>query len=392
MSTPAFSYEDHSELLVEAGRALRRHDLTHVHRYPTRYDPLVFPYEPVNFWHSLTTDGPHLFDRTSVPGLYRRMLARENPALADLTELAINQVPGRREQWERLFDAPIVERLVAAGALTSSDGGYRSRLRFVPIFGRVFVSDSPDQRVPMMVWLGKDTMYLLNAMRERLQGMRFGRGLEVGSGTGLLTIALSDYCDQAIGVDINPRAVALGEINRGINEVDNVEFRLSDVFNAVPEPLDLVIGNVPFVYVPPEMRATSVHSYGGDDYGVDLQLRVLGELDQKLTLNGMGLFLCCSPVVHGVDILPDRIRTHLQSLGLHFEFQPLFNKNTPNLLEFHESSGIQYTWAYIVTVRRASAFQLTMHPPTAWTNLVSWAYRSVIRTTHAMGKRREASR
>jgi release factor glutamine methyltransferase len=391
VSPPPFSFEDHAELLVEAGRALRRHDLSGVHRYPTRYDPLVFAYEPVNLWHSLTGDGAHLFDRTAVPGLYRRMLARGNPALADLTTLTINQAPGSREQWERLFGPAVVERLAAAGALVGAGGGFRSRLRFVPVFGRLFVSDSPDQSVPLMVWLGKDTMYLLSAVRKRLQGKRFRRGLEVGSGTGLLTIALSDYCDEVIGVDINPRAVALGEVNRRINGVENVDFRLSDMFGAVPEPLDLVIGNVPFVYIPPELRGASVHSHGGEDYGIDLQLRVLAELDQKLTPDGMGLFLCCSPVVEGVDILPDRMRARFQSLGLRFEFEPLFNKVMLNLLDFHDSSGIQYTWTYIVTVRRAPRFELAMRQPTAWTSLVSWAYRSVIRAAHTVGKRRHAS-
>jgi len=391
MSTSAFPFETHAELLVEAGRALRAHDLGGVHRYPTRYDPLALPYEPVNLWRAMRADGPNLFDRTAVPGVYRRLLARGNPALADLSALAVSQAPGGRDRWERLFGAPLVERLVAAGALTPAGDGYRSQLRFVPVYGRLFVADGPDQSVPLMVWLGKDTMHLLKVVRDRLRGMRFGRGLEVGSGSGLLTIELADYCDQAIGVDINPRAVALGEINARINEVGNVDFRLSDVFGAVPEPLDLVIGNVPYVFVPPEMRDTSLHSHGGEDYGVDLQLRVLRELDQKLTPDGMALFLCMSPVVNGIDVLPDRMRARFQPLSLHFEFEPLFNKSAPNLLDYHDAAGIQYTWTYVVTVRRAPSFGLTMRPPTARTRLVSWAYRSAVRTAHRLGKKREAS-
>src|SRR5688572_10786204 len=117
MSTSAFPFETHAELLAEAGGALRAPDLTHVHRYPTRYDRMALPYEPVNLWRSFRSDGPRLFDRTAVPGLYRRILARRSPALADLTELVVNQVPGRREQWERLFGDSIVGRLVEAGAL-----------------------------------------------------------------------------------------------------------------------------------------------------------------------------------------------------------------------------------------------------------------------------------
>jgi len=391
MNTSAFPFAANAELLVAAGHALRAHGLSEVHRYPTRYDPLALPYEPVNLWRSMRKDGPHLFDRTAIPGVYRRMLARGNPVLGDLTELVVSQAPGRREQWDRLFGAALAERLVAAGVLVPAGDGYRSGLRFVPCYRRLFVADGPDQSVPLMVWLGKDTMHLLKVMRDRLRGMRFGTGLEVGSGSGLLTIDLADYCERAIGVDINPRAVALGEINARVNEVENVDFRLSDVFASVPEPLDLVIGNVPYVYVPPELRDTSLHAHGGEDYGVDLQLRVLEELDQKLTPGGMGLFLCMSPVVNGVDVLPERMRERFQDLRLHFEFEPLFNKSAPNLLEYHDAAGIQYTWTYVVTVRRAPSFGLTMRPPTARTRLLSWAYRSAVRTAHRLGKKGEAS-
>jgi SAM-dependent methyltransferase len=223
-------------------------------------------------------------------------------------------------------------------------------------------------------------------MRRQFRGQRFGRGLEIGCGTGLLTIALADSCDQTIGVDINRRAVACAKINQRINDVGNLDIRLSDVFTEVPETFDVVIGNVPFNFVPPAERDSSLHSYGGEDYGVDFQLRCLAELDRKLNDGGTALFLCCSPVVKGVDILPDRMRARFEKLRLQFHFLPLFNNSVPQFMEFHDSVGIQYTWAYVVTVRKGGAFKLTMQPPTAWTVLVSWAYRTVVRAAHRMGR------
>jgi SAM-dependent methyltransferase len=378
-------------VLIEAGHALKRHDFSQAHRYPTRYDPLVLPYEPVNLWNTLRDNGPHIFDRTAFPGLYRRMLARHSPATADALALTLDQRPGPREKWDELFGVAVVDRLIEIGMLTRSPAGYISCLRFVPCSSRLYISDGPDQSIPRMVWLGKDTLLLLKAMRKQFNGRRFARGLEIGSGTGLLTIELAQYCDDTVGVDINPRAVTCGTINQRINNVKNVEFRLSDAFENAPGTFDVVIGNVPFVFVPPEMRATSLHCHGGDDYGVDLQLRVLAELDTKLTTSGMAVFLCCSPVVKGIDILPTRMRERFQSLHLSFDFQPLFNKSAPEFLDFHDSFGIQYTWAYIVTVRRASTFRLTVQPPSPWTTFVSWTYLSLMRTAFRLGRKRDSA-
>lgn len=381
----AFAYDQHAELLIAAGRALRRHDLAHVHRYPQRYDPLALAYEPINLWNTRNDDA-HLFDRTALPGLYRWLLARRDPALADLVVLLLNEQPGRREQWERLLNAELVQRLIDCGALRPAGAGFVSVLRFIPCFGRVHVSDGPVQTEPPMVYAGKDTLLLLNALRQEFRGRRFGRGLEIGCGTGLLSIALSDYCDATLGVDINPRAVACARINQRINEARNLEIRQSDAFAEAPETFDVIISNPPYVFVPPQERGRSLHAYGGEDYGVDFQLRILAELDRKLTAGGLGLFLCCSPVVQGVDILPDRLRARCRDLPLQFDFRPLFNNSAPELLDFHDSVGIQYTWAYIVTVRRAAPFRVTLQPPTAWTRFVSWAFRSAVRAAHRLGR------
>ena len=60
--------------------------------------------------------------------------------------------------------------------------------------------------------------------------------------------------------------------------------------------------------------------------------------------------------------LPDRMRARFQALRLHCEFEPLFNKSAPNLMEYHDAAGIQYTWTYVVTVRRAPAFGQGQNP------------------------------
>jgi SAM-dependent methyltransferase len=59
------------------------------------------------------------------------------------------------------------------------------------------------------------------------------RALDLGCGCGVMTLAAAKFCDQVIGVDVNPRAVAISRFNVALNGVDNVQIAHSDLFEAV---------------------------------------------------------------------------------------------------------------------------------------------------------------
>jgi len=70
--------------------------------------------------------------------------------------------------------------------------------------------------------------------------------LEVGSGAGAVSILVAGRCRGGIGVDINPLAVANSQYNAKSHHVENIEFRRSDVFDAVKEHFDVIICNPPY--------------------------------------------------------------------------------------------------------------------------------------------------
>lgn len=375
---------DHEAAIIEGARALRRFDLSTAHRYPMRRDLKALPYEPVNLLHALTDDEAHVFDRTAVPRLYSALLARAAGVPRDFGALLVNGGVAARERFEALFSPDIVERLAGAGVLVPARGGITSRLRFVPCHGRLFVSDMETPQLPGMVWLGKDSMILVNALRRLLAGKRFRRGLEVGSGTGIQTMSLADLCETALGIDVNPRAVECGRINAAVNDVKNVEYVLSDLFEDVHERFDVIVSNPPYVFVPPEDRGVSLHAHGGEDYGVDFELSILAALEDRLNEGGMAVLLACSPVVRGLDVLPDRMRRRLSHRRLSFELFPLFNNVVEKYLDFHRSQGIEYTWAYILVARKGPPFALTVHPPSLRTRVMSWAFRSLVQAARSL--------
>jgi methylase of polypeptide subunit release factors len=72
------------------------------------------------------------------------------------------------------------------------------------------------------------------------------RGLDMGCGCGVLSLVLSSFCEQVIGIDINPRAIEVSRFNSALNGVKNVTIVESDLFSALWEQqFDHVVFNSP---------------------------------------------------------------------------------------------------------------------------------------------------
>jgi methylase of polypeptide subunit release factors len=83
---------------------------------------------------------------------------------------------------------------------------------------------------------------------------RFGRALDIGTGSGAQALVASRHCDHVIATDLNPRAVAFTSLNAALNGIDNLEVRLGSLFEPVADDtFDLITCNAPYV-VSPEDR------------------------------------------------------------------------------------------------------------------------------------------
>jgi SAM-dependent methyltransferase len=76
------------------------------------------------------------------------------------------------------------------------------------------------------------------------------RLLEIGSGSGLGSIFLSQHCAQVTGLEVKSTEV---EEARALNRRENVEFRVGDLFEQPVEPAyDVVVALDVIEHVPPE--------------------------------------------------------------------------------------------------------------------------------------------
>ncbi len=70
--------------------------------------------------------------------------------------------------------------------------------------------------------------------------------LEIGSGTGAVSLLVGKHAKSGIGIDINPDAVKNANLNKKLLGTKNVEFRQSDVFENISGNFDVVICNPPY--------------------------------------------------------------------------------------------------------------------------------------------------
>ncbi|MFB6143869.1 MAG: HemK2/MTQ2 family protein methyltransferase [Candidatus Nanohaloarchaea archaeon] len=134
----------------------------------------------------------------------------------------------------------------------------------------------------------EDTYFLKNYLESlELEGMEV---LEVGCGSGILSVAMAGKGAEVTAVDINPEAV---EATREAAEEAGVEvdvFR-SDLFREVEDKFDLIVFNPPYL---PGRELEGDEKWRGGDRGVEVTERFLQDYGKHLKEGGKALFLLSS--------------------------------------------------------------------------------------------------
>jgi release factor glutamine methyltransferase len=135
-----------------------------------------------------------------------------------------------------------------------------------------------------------DTWLLINA----LEVIRDERVLEMGCGTGVVSLHMAKMGAKVTCVDINPRAVECTKWNASRNDL-LVNAMESDLFQMVPGTFDLMVFN------PPYLRGTSEHmqdlSWAGGPTGTETLHRFLEQTEGHLA-DGGRLVVVVSSLMH----------------------------------------------------------------------------------------------
>jgi release factor glutamine methyltransferase len=143
-----------------------------------------------------------------------------------------------------------------------------------------------------MVYLPEEDSYLLiSAIRKHLKSKN-ETILEMGAGSGVVSIYLSDYVSKIYAVDIDKEAItyAREEIRKASSRrekpIKNIHLINSDLFSSVGKELrfDLIVFNPP--YLPNEKKIENDIALNGGPEGNEIIIKFLEQAKDYLNING----------------------------------------------------------------------------------------------------------
>jgi len=146
-----------------------------------------------------------------------------------------------------LLNEELLRLLLTNGLIQLTKKGYY--WRFMPVFSDslLLFCDFPEyESINTYVWLSTNFTGGSWTFSRALPVKNENRVLDLGSGTGLLTLMARLKGGTALGVDVNPRAIKLAHLNRDLNGLDSVEFQRRNWNSVEGKPFDLIISQPPF--------------------------------------------------------------------------------------------------------------------------------------------------
>ena len=126
------------------------------------------------------------------------------------------------------------------------------------------MDESPDSMmgltVPDTVYPPReDTRLMISSLMSPVNGN--GRVLEIGSGSGAVSISLAEMGWSVTAIDVNPMAVAATRANtqhKGWHEVDCIEGSFDEITALREGMFDLIVWNLPYIEIPSEAPSLEV--------------------------------------------------------------------------------------------------------------------------------------
>ena len=211
--------------------------------------------------------------------------------------------------------------------------------------GKYSKADISDDIQPFYyAYMGLDSLQMIVNMK-RYGLARGGRYLDCGPGAGGLLLYFAKYVDEAVGIDLNPRAVKLARINARLNDLWNVKTFQDDALDLGDRygKFDLVSWNLPFLFLPDEEEDEALESFGGE-MGIGICMRFLEQIPSLIRENGKACVAALAPCLNtGENVLEERLKPELSRLGLDCVFQVYQDTfaHTRDIWHFHQNAGIK---------------------------------------------------
>jgi SAM-dependent methyltransferase len=180
----------------------------------------------------------------------------------------------------RAFGSLLLERAEAMGLVRTTPRGIEAPVALLPFEDLILAADhdrdrSTRPRNHVLGVTGPSVFLADLTPRKRVASV-----LDLGTGCGVQAFLAARHADQAVGLDVNPRALAFAAFNAMLNGVENVGWQERDLLatDVADSDHDLVISNPPYVISPENRFAFRDGGLAGDAFCERLVRRVPSQL------------------------------------------------------------------------------------------------------------------
>lgn len=367
------------ELIGQVAEVLKHHHYERIARIPAQRDALSgLPREPFLLFNNLWGSRYKLFSMSACPALHRFILEKRDPNLSYLLRVMFLNERTTRPELQQQFPDPLIDRLVETKALLEENGSYQFTLSFAPFKHLMIARDAfhiylrdSSQKFKDRVWLGPDSILLAHFLHGFLSGQRFKEALEIGVGTGIQILIAAQHADQAVGVDINKRAIAFAKINAQINRVRNVEFIPSNLFENVHGKFDLILANPWYC----DLKSGGLEEIPG----------ILDGLDGHLRETGLLIVLTTSYVRAGRDTVLEKLKEFLKERGDYdLEAKVVGYNIDRGQYQQYKQHGIAYCLNYFMILRKGGTGKIQRREASFLRRFRDFSYIQMAKTLEAM--------
>ncbi|USX24887.1 class I SAM-dependent methyltransferase [Oxalobacteraceae bacterium OTU3CINTB1] len=266
--------------------------------------------------------------------------------------------------WSKPFTADQIEPMVLsqmqkAGVLRDDAGTLRSTVRASTIGEHLYFHSAYPTGDAESVFLGPDTYRFVRAAGQVLDQLGDGSGAGVrraadigcGAGPGAIMLAKRFPEAQIYAVDINPRALALAEVNSRLAGAANVACVHSDMLSALDGEFDLIISNPPYL-LDAEQRA---YRHGGGELGAGLSLRIVEAAIARLAPGGTLLLYTGVAIDNGEDPFLRQAGLMLEAARLSWKYEEIDPDVFGEELDTPAYAGVDRIAAVMLLARKGAA-------------------------------------
>jgi methylase of polypeptide subunit release factors len=162
-------------------------------------------------------------------------------------------MPQSRTPSADLIPEDVLALLLESGLLQVENDRLVPGAMLLPVDAFLVASDHPRaieaNQAEMVLWPNPTSKFLT-----RFAVRRHSRAtLDLGTGSGILSLGAARHSDVVVATDLNARAVACARFNARLNAIENIEALAGDCFAPVAgRRFDLILSNPPF-FITPQM-------------------------------------------------------------------------------------------------------------------------------------------